>query len=249
MTTPFAMAPMPEDQVALVKRLLTNATPEQRQWLSGYIAGFRAANDTRAAPAAPAAPAAAKPKLTILYGSESGNAEALAAATRKSAAWLGFAARVLDMADAAPADIAQAGTVLVIASTWGDGDPPRRAVAFHAALMADDAPRLDRVRYAVLALGDRAYAQFCATGRQFDARVAALSAVRIAPLAECDLDYKRPAAAWTETTLRAMAETPAERGAAVIHVDFSRAAPLDMVEDAARVVPAEVTAHINLNRS
>jgi sulfite reductase (NADPH) flavoprotein alpha-component len=246
MTTPLAMAPLPEDQVALVKRLLTNATQEQRQWLSGYIAGFQAANDARAAPAAPAA---AKPKLTILYGSESGNAETLAAATRKSAARLGFAARVLDMADATPAEIARAGTVLVIASTWGEGDPPQRAEAFHAALMEDAAPRLDGLRYAVLALGDRAYARFCETGRQFDARFAALGATRIAPLVECDLDYKQPAAGWTETTLRALAETPAEPGAAVIHVDFSRAGSVETVDDAPRVVAAEVTAHVNLNSS
>jgi sulfite reductase (NADPH) flavoprotein alpha-component len=246
MTTPRAMAPLPDDQIALVKRLLTNATPEQRQWLSGYVAGFQAANDTQAPQAAPAAP---KPKLTILYGSESGNAEALAAATRKSAARLGFAARVLDMADTTPAEIARAGTVLVIASTWGEGDPPQRAEAFHAALMDAAAPRLDGLRYAVLALGDRAYVQFCETGRQFDARFAALGAARIAPLTECDLDYKQPATAWTETTLRAVAETATEPGAAVIHVDFSRAAPVDAVEDAPRVAAAEVTAHLNLNSS
>jgi len=246
MTTPLAMAPLPDDQVALVKRLLTNATPEQRQWLSGYVAGFQAANDTGVAPSAVAAP---KPKLTILYGSESGNAEALAAAARKAAGRLGFAARVLDMADAIPAEIAQAGTVLVIASTWGEGDPPQRAEAFHAALMADGAPRLDGVRYAVLALGDRAYAQFCATGRQFDARFAALGATRVAALVECDLDYKRPAAAWTEATLGVLAETAVEPGAAVIHVDFGRAAPAEAVEDAPRVVQAEVSAHINLNSS
>jgi sulfite reductase (NADPH) flavoprotein alpha-component len=246
MTTPLAMAPLPEDQVALVKRLLSNATPEQRQWLSGYVAGFQAANDPRAAPAAQAGP---KPKLTILYGSESGNAEALAAAARKSAGRLGFAARVLDMADATPAEIAHAGTVLVIASTWGEGDPPQRAEAFYAALMEDAAPRLDGVRYAVLALGDRAYAQFCETGRQFDARFAALGAARIAPLAECDLDYKQPAAAWTEATLRVLTEISADPGAAVIHVDFGRTASVETIEDAPRVVQAEVTAHINLNSS
>jgi sulfite reductase (NADPH) flavoprotein alpha-component len=245
MTTPLATAPLPDDQVALVKRLLSNATPEQRQWLSGYVAGFQAANDTRVAPTPQAGP---KTKLTILYGSESGNAEALAAAVRKSAGRLGFAARVLDMADATPAEIAHAGTVLVIASTWGEGDPPQRAEVFHAALMDDAAPRLDGVRYAVLALGDRAYAQFCETGRQFDARFAALGAARIAPLTECDLDYKQPAAAWTEATLRVLAETT-EPGAAVIHVDFSRTASVETIEDAPRVVQAEVTAHINLNSS
>jgi sulfite reductase (NADPH) flavoprotein alpha-component len=246
MSSTLAVPPFPDDQLALVRRLLTSATPEQRHWLSGYIAGFQAANDPKPAPAPAAGPAASpKPALTILYGSESGNAEALAAATRKEVARLGFAAKLRDMADTTPADLARLGSVLVIASTWGEGDPPQRAEAFHAALMADDAPRLDGVHYAVLALGDRAYARFCETGRQFDARFAALGAKRFAPLVECDLDYKPQAAAWTEATLRTLAETQADPGAAVIHVDFRAATP----EPDAHPVAAEVTAHINLNSS
>ena len=77
MSTTLAASPLPDDQVALVRRFLTAATPEQRQWLSGYVAGFQAANDAHTLPAQAAVP---KPKLTILYGSESGNAEALAGA-------------------------------------------------------------------------------------------------------------------------------------------------------------------------
>ena len=107
----------------------------------------------------------------------------------------------LDMADATPAQIAGAQNLLVIASTWGEGDPPQRAVDFHAALMADDAPRFDGVRYAVLALGDRAYAKFCETGRLFDERFAALGATRVADRIECDLDYEAPANAWIGGTL------------------------------------------------
>jgi sulfite reductase (NADPH) flavoprotein alpha-component len=244
MSTSLARSPLPDEQIAVVRRLLAGATAEQRQWLSGYIAGFQAAADARATPAA--APAAKLP-LTILYASESGNAETLAIQARKAAARAGFGVKVLDMADAAPADIAGAGNLLVIASTWGEGDPPQRAEAFHAALMAPDAPRFDAMRYATLALGDRAYARFCETGRQFDARLAALGGTRIADLVECDLDYKKPAAGWIDGALRALAEQ-AELGAAVIHVDFARAAPAE-ADDAPRVADAEITAHINLNSS
>jgi sulfite reductase (NADPH) flavoprotein alpha-component len=244
MSTSLARSPLSDEQIAVVRRLLAGATAEQRQWLSGYIAGFQAAADTRATPAA--APAAKLP-LTILYASESGNAETLAIQARKAAARAGFGVKVLDMADAAPADIARAGNLLVIASTWGEGDPPQRAEAFHTALMAPDAPRFDAVRYATLALGDRAYARFCETGRQFDARLAALGAKRIAELVECDLDYKKPAAGWIDGALRALAEQ-AEPGAAVIHVDFARTAPVE-ADDAPRVADAEITAHINLNSS
>ena len=232
--------PFPEDQLGEIRRLLANATPEQRLWLSGYVAGFQAAAE---APAAPAAPPGAKAKLTILYATESGNAEALAGAARKSAARLGFAAKAVDMADTTPADIAKAENLLVIASTWGEGDPPQRADAFMAALMANHAPRLAEVRFAVLALGDRAYAQFCETGKQIDARLEALGATRIAARIDCDLDFQKPAAGWIDTTLRQIAPAQ-EQGAAVIHVDFARPAAAD---DRARTFDAEITTQVNLN--
>ena len=203
MSTSLAAPPFAEDQLALVRRLLADATAEQRHWLAGYVAGF-----SEAAQKQPAAAPAVAPRLplTILYASESGNAEALAGAARKTAARLGFSPRVLDMADTTPADIARAQNLLVIAATWGEGDPPQRAEAFHAGLLADDAPRFDGVQYAVLALGDRAYARFCETGRQFDERFWALGGKRIAERVECDLDYKPAAKAWTESALRGLAE-------------------------------------------
>ena len=176
MSTSLVAAPFQEDQLALVRRLLAGSTPEQRQWLSGYIAGFQAGTETRAAPAAPPA---AKTPLTILYATESGNSEALAGAARKSAQRMGFAAKALDMADATPEQVARAGNLLVIASTWGEGDPPQRAEAFYAALMADSAPRFADVRFAVLALGDRAYANFCETGKRIDDRLAELGGQRV----------------------------------------------------------------------
>ena len=242
MSIPQPLIPFAEDQLGEIRRLLSGATAEQRVWLSGYVAGFQAATE---APAAPAAPPAAKARLTLLYATESGNAEALAGAARKAAARLGFAAKTVDMMDTSPEQLAGAENLLVIASTWGEGDPPQRAEGFLASLMAEDAPRLGGLRFAVLALGDRAYAKFCETGKQIDARLVALGGTRIAPRIDCDLDFQKPAAGWIDTTLREIAPAQ-EPGAAVIHVDFARPGA---AEDRALPFDAEITAQINLNSS
>jgi sulfite reductase (NADPH) flavoprotein alpha-component len=240
-------APFPAEQIVALNHIIAGTTAEQRTWLSGFLAGYQAA--TTPQPAAVAPPARRVP-LTILFATESGNAEALADAARKAAGKLGFAARVLDMADATPAQLTSAQNLLVIASTWGEGDPPQRAVDFHTSLMADDAPRLDSLRYAVLALGDRAYAKFCETGRRFDERFAALGATRVAERVECDLDYEAPANAWINTTLGTLhADTGEPEAGAVIHVDFARPAAGANAWSRTRPFEAEITEHVRLSSS
>jgi sulfite reductase (NADPH) flavoprotein alpha-component len=240
-------APFPAEQIVALNHIISGTSAEQRTWLSGFLAGYQAA--TAPQPAA-AAPPARRAPLTILFATESGNAEALADAARKAAGKLGFAARVLDMADATPAQVASAQNLLVIASAWGEGDPPQRAVDFHAALMADDAPRFDGLRYAVLALGDRAYAKFCETGRLFDERFAALGATRVADRIECDLDYEVPATAWIGATLDSLqAELGEPEAGAVIHVDFARPAAGAAAWTRARPFEAEISERIRLSGS
>jgi sulfite reductase (NADPH) flavoprotein alpha-component len=240
-------APFPAEQIVALNRIMSGTNPEQRTWLSGFLAGYQAA--TVPQPAA-AAPPARRTPLTILFGTESGNAEALADAARKAAGKLGFAARVLDMADATPAQVAGAQNLLVIASTWGEGDPPQRAIDFCASLMADDAPHFDGVRYSVLALGDRAYARFCETGRRFDERFAALGATRVAERVECDLDYEAPAASWIDGTLQTLqAELGEPEAGAVIHVDFARAPAEVAAWNRSRPFEAEITERIRLSGS
>jgi sulfite reductase (NADPH) flavoprotein alpha-component len=236
-------APFPAEQIVALNRIMAATSAEQRTWLAGFLAGYQAA--TTPQPAA-AVPPGRRTPLTILFATESGNAEALAEAARKAAGKLGFAARVLDMADATAAQVAKAQNLLVIASTWGEGDPPQRALDFHAALLADDAPRFDGVRYAVLALGDRAYARFCETGRRFDERLTALGATRIAERIECDLDYEASASAWIDTTLGELAEP--EEGA-VIHVDFARPVASTTTWSRTRPFEAEITERIRLSGS
>jgi sulfite reductase (NADPH) flavoprotein alpha-component len=190
---------------------------EQRAWLNGFLAGLcsRGSVDPKLAPltssAAPAA--AALQPLTILFGSQTGTAENLAKRAAKEAGKRGFAAMVLDMAQTDLAKLAAEKHLLVITSTYGDGEPPDNAKALHAALSSaagTAAPSLRlALRFSVCALGDKNYTQFCKCGADFDAFLEKLGATRVAPRAECDLDYDASFATWLEQALGALASTPA----------------------------------------
>ena len=232
-------APFAPEQIQALNNAIGNVSVAQRAWLSGFLAGLDAAE---AKPAISAAVPTEKPKITILYATESGNAEALAAQVRQDAAKRGFAPKVLDMGDATLDQLKGAGTILAIVSTWGDGEPPQRAAPFFRAFMSDAAPRLEGVKFAVLALGDSSYAQFCETGKQVDARFAALGAIRAAYRADLDLDYEAQAKSWISTTLEKLA--PKDAGS-VIHVDFHKSAGAEVASKASPFA-AEIIAHHKL---
>jgi sulfite reductase (NADPH) flavoprotein alpha-component len=245
-------APFTAEDIDFLDQLVQRSTPLQRSWLSGFLAGLDAAAQSQGAAGQAAAPAQ-RPRvpLTILYGSESGNAEALALKTKKLAAKLNYDARVVDMADADLALLAKAKNLIVYVSTWGEGDPPQRAVDFHKALMSDAAPRLDGVRFAVLALGDTAYVNFCQTGKQFDARLEALGATRVADRVDLDLDFAKQAATWTEKTLEVLAPADAQASATIVHVDFKGPGAPDELDEplytADNTADAEIAALVNLS--
>lgn len=236
-------APFDPVDIDRLNNVIAKSNGEQRAWLAGFLAGLQAGKTAVPQPAAP--PRAAEP-LTILYATESGNAERLAAAAQAQARKAGFKPKLLDMADAEPADLKGAKNLLVIASTWGEGEPPQRAIPFHRAFMGDGAPKLDGVKYAVLALGDRSYVNFCQTGREFDERLAALGGERVADRVECDLDFEAPAADWTKRVLDVLA--PKGGGAEVIHVDFAPA-PAEVAWTRAKPFTAEINAAVVLNGS
>src|SRR5690242_13349032 len=218
-------APFAEDEIDVLNRVVGPASAIQRAWLAGFLAGLDAQAGAHAKSDAAAPPRAAEP-LTIVYASESGNSERLAADMAKVARKRGLKPTVVDMADLDLANLPKSRRLVVIAATWGEGDPPGRAAATYTALMGDDAPRLDGVEFAVLALGDTAYVEFCAVGKAIDARLAALGGKRAAERADLDLDFAAPAARWIEGAVKALApaEAAAPSGGQVIPVDFGAAA-------------------------
>jgi sulfite reductase (NADPH) flavoprotein alpha-component len=222
-------------------------TAEQRAWLNGYLAGLFArgpvdpAAQALAGSAGNARPAAPTLKqLTILFGSQTGTAEGLAKRAAKEAGKRGFAATVLDMAQTDAAKLANEKNLLVIASTYGDGEPPDNAKALHTALAAEGGPKLAEVRFSVCSLGDTNYIQFCKCGQDFDLFLERRGATRILPRVDCDLDHEAKFSAWLDASLAALANsggaTPAPAAAvaaaAAVHVStggsetqYSRAKP------------------------
>ncbi len=245
-------APFTPEEIDVLNSVVARTTPQQRAWLAGFFAGFEAAQAGGAAQPA----AAPKPRLplTVFYASESGNAEALALRTKKLAQKHGLDAKVIDFADADLATLSKAKNIIVYAATWGEGDPPSRAVDFYNALMSEEAPRLEGVRFAVLALGDTAYAQFCATGKAIDARLEALGATRAFDRVDLDLDYAKQAAEWTEKALGELAPAADAAGTAtVVHVDFKGSGLLAEDDEPQFTVEnpltGEISALVNLNGS
>ena len=136
-------------------------------------------------------------EITIIYGTETGNSESLAREAREKLTKLGHQATVVDMEDMTVEQLKNAGTLLVVTSTWGDGEPPSNAEALYQALK-DSSEDLSTVNYAVFALGDEFYENFCQAGKDFDAFLERLKAQRLLPVALSDGDY---AVSYTHLTL------------------------------------------------
>ncbi len=181
-------------------------SPEQRAWLNGYLAGLfsRATAPIENPKSILENPAAPQAPLTILFGSQTGTSENLAKKAAKLAATRGFAPTVFDAANADVPRLAAAGALLVITSTYGDGEPPDNARALLSSLRSLNGAQLTQVRFSVCGLGDTNYAKFCQCAKDFDTALARLGATRAADRVDCDLDYEVPFQSWLEKSLASL---------------------------------------------
>jgi sulfite reductase (NADPH) flavoprotein alpha-component len=203
--TAATLSPLPEDKQALATRLLEGLDTAALHWLSGYIAGIAVQRQgiTKSASAEPLAPVTeTQARLTVLYGSQTGNAKRLAEELGRRAAAAGLAVRVI-RADTYPArELKLERLLYVVISTQGDAEPPDDSRALLEFLSSKRAPKLEGLRYAVLGLGDSSYPQFCAIGRQIDARVAELGGERLFAAGEADVDLETVSQPWLEQALQ-----------------------------------------------
>lgn len=184
-------------------------TPEQRAYLNGFFAGLF--SRVPATGGQPTQPPAAKPlePLTILFGSQTGNCEKLAKRITKEAGKHGFAPTSHDLAKYPTTQLASEKTLLIVTSTYGDGEPPDNAKAFWDFLTSDAAPKLGNLRFTLCALGDSNYPKFCKFGKDVDARLEALGATRAHPRTDCDVEYEELFEKWLSGAVRALVSTAA----------------------------------------
>jgi sulfite reductase (NADPH) flavoprotein alpha-component len=194
-----------DDQWEHVSALTTSLDSSQLAWVSGFLAGFDRGSAPRATVSLPGAgrnnDIAAARLLTVLYGSETGNSTALARTLAERAAQRGLAVSVHDMASYKVRQLKDEQDVLMVTSTYGEGDPPQTAAGFFEFIEGRKAPKLPNLRFAVLALGDSTYARYCEAGKRLDRRLEGLGAQRLAPRTDCDVDYEQPANVWIEEVL------------------------------------------------
>ncbi|WP_280467941.1 diflavin oxidoreductase [Nocardia cyriacigeorgica] len=176
---------------------------DQRAWLAGFLAGLhsRMAMNLASPPPANTDTVAPRPALRILYGTQTGNAESVAGDAAAAAKAQGFDATVNGLDEITLDEFAGLRYVLIITSTYGEGEMPDNAELFWEALSASTAPRLESVAYGVLALGDTGYDGFCQAGKLIDTRLEQLGAHRIVGRADCDIDYETQAAEWVRNAV------------------------------------------------
>ncbi|MEO3866532.1 assimilatory sulfite reductase (NADPH) flavoprotein subunit [Rheinheimera fenheensis] len=193
-------SPLSEQQVQQLQGLVSQLNPIQQAWVSGYLAASAQLAGQVAGQAAPAQ-AAATASLTILFGSQTGNARHVAEALAKQAQAKGIAAKVIDMAEYKTTQLKSEQYLVIVTSTYGEGEPPENAIGLHNFLFSKKAPKLNGLKYAVLGLGDTSYEFFCKTAQDFDQRLAELGATPVHARADLDVDYQAQADSWSNEVI------------------------------------------------
>ena len=244
-------SPFNQQQSESITQLLSTLTPEQKVWLSGYLTASQFKNDSNQAVLEPTTETsvATLPKqrdITVLYGSETGNAQGLAETLENKLKEQSSNVQLECMEDFKPKNLKKVEDLFIITATHGEGDPPDNAITFHEFIHSRKAPKLNDVRFSVLALGDESYEFFCQTGKDFDKKLEELGAERLHPRIDCDLDFDEPAEKWMEDILNALAVEAGNTSDIPAQVDPEH---ISTTQTYSRTNPyeAEILENINLN--
>ncbi|WP_440858448.1 assimilatory sulfite reductase (NADPH) flavoprotein subunit [Staphylococcus shinii] len=217
-------APFNKEQLALINQLLPMLSTEQQHWLSGYLINPNAleSEDDASVAQEPNSLNNAENEtnnltstvnssepidINILYGTETGNAEEIAETFEGKLKEHNFNAHLWDMDDFPKETLADVEHLFIICSTQGVGEPPINALDLYDYLHSDEAPQLDTVNFAVLALGDQDFPDFCQAGKDFDHVLGELGANRVADRVDCDFDFEETAEQWITNMLELLSQT------------------------------------------
>lgn len=200
------LSPLSDDQQRQLNQVLATLNTQQLAWVSGYLYGLSQAGGQPVA-TSNTATAAPSGSLTILYGSQTGNAKGAASVIQKQAQALGLPVTLVSMADYKPKQLKKESHLLLVVSTYGEGEPPESAVDLFEQLKKGKIGKLEGLKFAVLGLGDSSYEFFCQTGKDFDDFLSKAGAERIHELASLDVDYQEAAKAWGEQAVNAISAT------------------------------------------
>ncbi|MEO7907137.1 MAG: flavodoxin domain-containing protein, partial [Saprospiraceae bacterium] len=192
-------------------QLIDDFSNEELIWINGYLAGLVANSNPLdgVKPNGRASKSVSTKKITLVYGTETGNSKRLALQFFGMARKQGLNVKVTALDQYKPDDLKNENYFFIVISTQGDGEPPPQAKIFYDHLHQLSLP-LPNLNYSVLALGDSSYPHFCKTGEDVDSRLGALGSSRILPLLKCDVDYDEDAQQWFEQVLSVLRQRTSE---------------------------------------
>ncbi len=196
-----------EPKFKLLTDLISQLSKEELIWMNGYVSGLVAQPGSASPVVTTAAPAASK-KITITYGTETGNSKKLATDFAAKAKKMGVQTKLVGLDQYRLTDLSKEEYFITVISTQGEGEPPAAAQKFYDHIH-NNGFIIPQLKYGVLALGDTSYPLFCKTGEDVDSQLQKLGGNRIAPLQKCDLDYEEPANNWFDALLKSLSTTQA----------------------------------------
>ncbi len=194
-----------EPKLKTIRDFIGSLNKEEQIWASGYLNGI-VFNQAEATPTVSADVKPLASKITIVYGTETGNSKKLSTEFAGKAKKIGINAKVIAMDQYRLTDLLKEEYFLVVVATHGEGEPPEAAKKFYDHVMQDNT-KLDKLKFSVLALGDTSYPLFCQTGEDIDKKFESLGAKRIAPLQKCDVEFEEDANKWFGTVVTALTST------------------------------------------
>src|SRR5688572_21466356 len=232
-----------EIKLKKLHELIDGYTKEELIWINGYLAGIVSNGKPNGSVSAgiTSAPAITTKKISLAFGTETGNAKRLATHLAAVAKKKGVNAKLVGLDQYRLTDLPKEDYFFVVISTQGEGEPPIPAKKFYDHIHQGSLD-LSRLKYSVLALGDTSYPMYCKTGEDVDAQFSKFGARQVVPLQKCDVDYEEDAQLWFEKVLNILEEQPAAATPVT-----TIAAPAPAAKKGKKYYNGTILTNINLN--